>query len=123
MANNAAKTTIFLFWNLYTILLLWSREGNFWLIDMRRTLFIESSITDSLRISIQLMPYKNYLVCLTFSPNGSNDTVIRLTPFKLSNLTFLAIAENIPPDLLSDPVIGRDIVVSLFILSKINFFG
>lgn len=51
-----------------------------------------------------------YLVSLTFAPNGSNETVIRLTAFKLSNRKFLPIADIKPPERLSDPVIGSDIL-------------
>lgn len=85
---------------------------------MRRTLFIER-IANSFKCFIYVL-YYNYLVCLTFSPNGSKEIVIRLTPFKLSNLTFLAIAENNPPDLLSDPVIGMDIVLFFYLISPKN---
>lgn len=57
---------------------------------------------------------KNYLVCLTFSPNGSNDTEIRLTAFKFMSRTFLAIADIKPPDRDSDPVVGIDMISFLY---------
>lgn len=53
----------------------------------------------------------NYLICLAFTPNGSNDTEIRLTPFKLIKRVFLAIADIKPPDRVNDPVAGIDIVM------------
>lgn len=53
---------------------------------------------------------RSYLVSLTFSPSGSNETVIRFTAFRLSNRKFLAIADIKPADRLSDPVIGKDIL-------------
>lgn len=54
----------------------------------------------------------SYRVSLTFSPSGSNETVIRFTAFRLSNRKFLAIADIKPADRLSDPVYGKDIFSS-----------
>lgn len=53
---------------------------------------------------------RSYRVSLTFSPSGSNETVIRFTAFRLSNRKFLAIADIKPADRLSDPVCGKDIL-------------
>lgn len=60
-----------------------------------------------------------YRVSLTFSPSGSNETVIRFTAFRLSNRKFLATADIKPADRLSDPVRGKDI--SLICTHKNSF--
>lgn len=61
----------------------------------------------------------NYLVSLTFSANGSNETVIRLTPFKFNRRTFLAIADIKPPERDNDPVTRIDIFNLLLFYSEI----
>lgn len=52
-----------------------------------------------------------YRVAFTLSPNGSNEMLIRFTPFKLTSLMFLAMADRIPPDLAIVPVFLIDIVI------------
>lgn len=55
----------------------------------------------------------SHLVDFTFSPNGSNETVMRFTPFKLANLIFLMMAEITPADLFHVPFGTIDIFVVL----------
>lgn len=77
---------------------------------MRRTLFIEYSEQNHSNAVFRAVEKKSYLVCLTFAPNGSNETEIRFTAFKFIKRTFLAIAASMPPERLSEPVVGIDIV-------------
>lgn len=57
----------------------------------------------------------NYLVWLTFLPNGSNENVIRFTAFKFKSLTFFDIADIKPPDRVSEPVVGIDMAIEWFL--------
>lgn len=78
----------------------------FWCIAQAHTL---THIHTLLQLT-EIKYFAPYLVSLTFSPSGSNEIVIRFTAFKLSNRKFLAIADIKPPDRLSDPVYGKDIL-------------
>lgn len=52
---------------------------------------------------------RTHLVDLTFLANGSNETVMRFTAFKLTALTFFAMNESTPPGLLNKPLWTIDI--------------
>lgn len=87
-----------------------NKKDTYRLIDMRRTLFIEYSEQNHSNAMFCAVKKKTYLVCLTFSPNGSNETEIRFTAFKFIRRTFLAMAANMPPERLREPVVGIDMV-------------
>lgn len=78
----------------------------FWLLGKR---FSNPMAPHLIPISL-LSPPPTYRVDFTFSANGSNCTVMRLTPLRLTLFNCFPMAETMPPERRNAPLNGTDIL-------------